>query len=141
MIKASIISLFVTVLLFAPARTADDGRIEVQQTISKQIDAFLNDDADTAYSVAAPGIKNRYPDKDGFFAMVKKSYQPVYRVGNYAFGRYAEPDPGAMAFQEVYITSPDGKDWTAVYKLLHQPDGSWKIGGVGIFPNSESKGI
>lgn len=137
--------MFVTALMFFsllvfPARAADDKTV-IQKTISDQIVAFLNDDAETAYSFAAPGIQDRFPDKDMFFAMVKKSYAPVYRPGNYAFGRYMAVEKDAMAFQEVLITGTDGKDWKAVYKLVRQPDTSWKIGGVGIFPNKDSQGI
>ncbi len=137
-------SMVLFILLFSlAAKTgwAEDTQSEIQKTISAQIMAFLDDDQDAAYSFAAPGIKARFASKEAFFAMVKKGYQPVYRPGNYAFGRYKELDPGVMAFQEVLISAPDGKDWTAVYKLVHQSDGSWKIGGVGMFPNKKSKGI
>ena len=137
--------LFMTILtlaflIAAPVRAEDDKAL-IQRTISDQIVAFLNDDAETAYSFAAPGIQNRFPDKELFFAMVKKSYAPVYRPGNYAFGRFMLVERDAMAFQEVLITGMDGQDWKAVYKLLRQPDQRWKIGGVGIFPNKDSKGI
>jgi hypothetical protein len=101
----------------------------------------LNDDVDTAYSFAAPGIKAIYPDKNVFFAMVKKSYEPVYHPGNYAFGRSRSIDNGAMIYHEVLISGRDGKDWTAVYQLARQPDGNYKINGVQIVPNTESKGI
>ena len=136
--------MIVTALMFVavialPAR-ADD-KTTIQKTISDQIIAFLNDDADTAYSFAAPGIQQKFPDKNAFFEMVRKSYAPVYRPGNYAFGRYLEMEKGVMAFQEVLITGTDGKDWKAVYKLVHQPDGSWKIGAVGMFENKDSQGI
>jgi len=30
----------------------------------------------------------------------------------------------------VLISGPDGKDWTALYFLVKQPDGSYKINGV-----------
>jgi hypothetical protein len=120
---------------------ADDNIDATRRIIERQIDAFLKDDAATAYSFAAPGIQARYPDKDAFFAMVKKSYQPVYHPGNYAFGRHKIVGGGAMILHEVIITGRDGKDWKAVYQMLRQPDGTYRIGGVAMVPETASKGI
>jgi len=121
--------------------SAEDVQAEAQQLIESQIKAFLNNDAETAYSFAAPGIKALYPDKDVFFAMVKRGYEPVYHPGNYAFGRSQSQDGDALVYQEVLITGADGKDWSAIYQLGRQPDGSYKINGVQIVPNTTSKGI
>jgi hypothetical protein len=120
---------------------AEDPLQATQATIQKQIQAFLHDDADAAYSFAAPGIKALFPDKEAFFAMVKKSYEPVYHPGNYAFGRSKSIDDGATIYQEVLITGSDGKDWSAIYQVTRQPDGSYKINGVQIIPNAASQGI
>ncbi|SEH91178.1 protein of unknown function [Rhizobium tibeticum] len=126
--------------LVATAR-AEDPIDTTRAMIEAQIKAFLNDDVDAAYSYAAPGIKAIYPDKNVFFAMVKKSYEPVCHPGNYAFGRSRSIDNGAMIYHEVLISGRDGKDWTAIYQIARQPDGSYKINGVHIVPNTESKGI
>ena len=120
---------------------AEDAVEGSRNVIEHQIEAFLKDDAATAYGFAAPGIKARYPDKESFFAMVKKSYQPVYKPGNYAFGRSKTIGDGGMILHEVLIEGRDGKDWKAVYQLLRQPDGTYKIGGVLIAPETDSKGI
>lgn len=137
----SFAALLCAALAFAPAARAEDPLQMTQSLIQGQIEAFLHDDAATAYSFAAPGIKALFPDKDIFFAMVKKSYQPVYHPGNYAFGRSRSIDNGAVVYQEVLITGTDDKDWTAIYQVTRQPDGSYKINGVQIVPNTESKGI
>ena len=113
--------------LAATAR-ADDPKAAGQDVIESQINAFLNDDMATAYSFAAPQIKNLFPDEARFFDMVKKGYAPVYRPGNFAFGRGEVNGDGMV--QEVLIAGPDGQDWTALYMLQRQPDGSWKIAGV-----------
>jgi hypothetical protein len=125
----------------ASALRAEDPVDVSRHVIEDQIKAFLKDDAEAAYAFAAPGIKARYPDKDAFFAMVKKSYEPVYHPGNYAFGRSKSVDSGAMILHEVIITGRDGKNWRAVYKMVRQPDGSYKIGGVVIVPDTISKDI
>ncbi|NTF81184.1 DUF4864 domain-containing protein [Rhizobium rhizogenes] len=128
-------------LILAPKAQAEDPVQTAQTLIQGQIEAFLQNDAATAYSFAAPGIRALFPDKDVFFAMVKKSYQPVYHPGNYAFGKSRAIDNGAVVYQEVLITGIDDKDWTAIYQIARQPDGSYKINGVQILPNTASKGI
>ncbi|MEF0942281.1 DUF4864 domain-containing protein [Rhizobium sp. BR 362] len=137
----SLAATFCITLAFAPAARAEDPVQSAQSLIQEQIEAFLHDDAASAYSFAAPGIKALFPDKDTFFAMVKKSYQPVYHPGSYAFGKSRAIDNGAVVYQEVLITGTDGKDWTAIYQITHQPDGSYKINGVQILPNATSEGI
>lgn len=127
-------------LLCSPAM-AQDPVYGSRRIIEQQIEAFLKDDAAAAYAFAAPGIQARYPDKDSFFAMVKKSYAPVYKPGNYAFGRSKTIGDGATILHEVLIEGRDGKDWKAVYQLLRQPDGSYRIGGVMMLPETDSKGI
>jgi hypothetical protein len=128
-------------LILGSKAQAEDPVHTAQTLIQGQIEAFLHNDAAAAYSFAAPDIKALFPDKDIFFAMVKKSYQPVYHPGNYAFGKSRAIDNGAVVYQEMLITGSDDKDWTAIYQILRQPDGSYKIGSVQVLPNTTSKGI
>lgn len=128
-------------LLSSLPAQAEDPLATTRAMIEQQIKAFLHDDAEAAYAYAAPGIRALYPDKNLFFAMVKKSYEPVYHPGNYAFGRSRSIDGGAMIYHEVLISGRDGKDWTAIYQVSRQPDGNYKINGVQIVPDTDSKGI
>jgi hypothetical protein len=139
--RAFILAAFLCCIVFARAAHAEDPVQTAQGLIEQQIEAFLHDDAATAYSFAAPGIKALFPDKDSFFAMVKKSYQPVFHPGNYAFGKSRAIDNGAVVYQEVLITGTDDKDWTAIYQITRQPDGSYKINGVQILSKATSEGI
>lgn len=121
-----------TAMLFATsiACLAGDAEATARQIISDQIDAFLSDDMDRAYSYASPGIQQMFPTPEIFFQMVKKGYGPVYRPGNFAFGRSEVSADGNSVVQEVLIHAPDGQDWTALYTLQRQPDGSYKISSV-----------
>ncbi|MGO4449996.1 DUF4864 domain-containing protein [Phyllobacterium sp. TAF24] len=130
MARAFPIAVIVSLLLVAAPAAADEPLDTGQSIIKKQITAFLSDDATTAYSFASPGIQGKFINKDVFFDMVKRAYQPVYRPGNFAFGRNKVSDSEIM--QEVVISGPDGKDWTALYQLTKQPDGSWKINAVRV---------
>lgn len=112
----------------APVMASADEKADAQAVIESQIEAFLANDAEAAYSFAAPGIKEIYPNTERFFEMVKRGYQPVYRPDNFAFGRMKTLD-GGLIVQEVLIAGPDGEDWTAIY-VLEKVDGTFKIRGV-----------
>lgn len=122
-------AVLMLLLAVAAAPRAHAGPVEDgQRIIAAQIQAFLDDDADAAYGFASPAIRLLYPDKDRFFAMVKRGYSPVYRPDNFSFGR--SKMSGDSVMQEVLIKGPDAVDWTAIYQLLKQPDGTLKINGV-----------
>jgi hypothetical protein len=134
--------LAIALVLHLPAAGfafAEDLESTARSIITQQIQAFLDDDAEKAYSFASPAIQTKFQNKDIFFSMVKKSYGPVYRPGNYAFGR--SKAAGDYFYQEVIISGVDGKDRTAVYGLQKQPDGSYRINGVQIMESADSKGI
>lgn len=118
-----------------------DPAMHARQVIEQQITAFLNNDAMTAYSFASPEIKSVFPNAERFFEMVKKSYAPVYRPGNYAFGRNQVSPDGTVAYQEVLISAPDGKDWAVYYELKRQRDGQFAINGVRMKRETNSQGI
>lgn len=139
-------ALFITAgLLAAPALAQQDISADpaglAKNVIEQQITAFLNNDATTAYSFASPEIKSVFPNAERFFEMVKKSYAPVYRPGNYAFGRNQVSPDGTVAYQEVLISAPDGKDWAVYYELKRQRDGQFAINGVRMKRETNSQGI
>ena len=124
----------------ASAEESDLG-VQARAVITQQITAFLNDDAKTAYSFASPEIKSVFPNAERFFDMVKRTYAPVFRPGNYAFGRNSLSKDGTVAFQEVLISAPDGKDWAVYYELKRQRDGNFAINGVRMKRETSSQGI
>ncbi len=134
------LALFLCVsLATAPDATPEDPALAVQEIIEQQIHAFLNNDPATAYALASPTIRSRFPTESAFFAMVKRDYAPVYRPGNFAFARIRVD--GDMVAQEVLISGPDGKDWTALYQLQRQPDGDSRINGVHLVHAAPGPGI
>jgi Domain of unknown function (DUF4864) len=121
--------LLVALLIAAPAHAADD--VAAAQTIIRsQVEALGRNDADTAYSYAAPGIKGIFPQADIFLSMVQQSYAPVYRHKSFEFGEARAAD-GKIA-QRVHIVDADGVPWEALYTLEQQPDGSVKISGCSL---------
>ena len=117
---------------------ADDAsKAKAQDIIRGQIEAFKSGQDAVAYSYASPYVKGFFPDVSIFMDMVKRGYQPVYNPKNYDFGRVKEPADGTV-IQEVLVTGPDGKPWTALYTLVRQPDGAWKINSVQLLPGDDS---
>ena len=112
--------------LAAPARAADDVAT-AQGVIRSQEQAFGRDDAEAAFSYAAPALQNVFQQPDIFMAMVRGSYAPVYRHKRFEFGEARATD-GQIA-QRVQIVDDDGVAWEALYTLQQQPDGSLKITG------------
>jgi hypothetical protein len=112
--------------LASPARAADD--VAAGQTVIRsQVEALGRDDAATAYSFAAPAIRDMFPQADIFMDMVRRSYAPVYRHKSFEFGE-ARVSGGQIA-QRVHIIDAEGVPWEALYTLEQQPDGSVKIIG------------
>jgi hypothetical protein len=112
--------------LASPARAADDVAA-AQTVIRSQVEALGRDDAATAYSFAAPAIRDMFPQADIFMDMVRRSYAPVYRHKSFEFGE-ARVSDGQIA-QRVHIIDAEGVPWEALYTLEEQPDGSVKIIG------------
>lgn len=108
------------------AAQSDADRVAIQSTIEGQLQAFLADDAATAYSFAAPGIKAMFPTKEIFMEMVRQGYRPVYRPRSYSFGELKVGAAGPE--QLVDIVDANGDYWTAHYTLA-LVDGEWRITG------------
>ena len=118
------------VFLFGAAPATADDVSAAQSVIRAQEQAFSRDDAATAYSHAAPEIKQLFPQADMFMQMVQQGYAPVYRHKSFEFGE-ARAASGRIA-QRVHIVDDNGEAWEAMYTLEQQPDGSLKITGCSL---------
>ena len=118
-------------LVLAPADGAHADGNAARAVIADQLESFLAGDFARAYGHASDDIKRIFPTLDRFMEMVQGGYMPVLSPGNYAFGRTETMADGRIV-QEVLIRAPDGGDWTAVYFMELQRDGSWKVDGVNL---------
>ena len=109
------------------AAFSEADRAAVQSTIEQQLQAFLRDDGATAYSFAAPTIKQMFPTVESLMDMVRQVYKPVYLPPSHSFGDLKE-EPGYLT-QSVDIVDAEGGYWTAIYTLRQDADGTWKITG------------
>jgi Domain of unknown function (DUF4864) len=132
----AVILLLATLLVCAgPARGADDVAA-AQSVIRAQEQAFSRDDAASAYSYAAPGIRQLFPEASIFMFMVQQSYAPVYRHRSFEFGE-ARAEGDTIA-QRVSIVDENGQAWEALYTLERQADGTLKITGCTLLKAGQS---
>jgi hypothetical protein len=123
-------------VLAAPVFADDDTPTDAaRRVIERQLDAFAHNDADAAYSFAAPGVQAQFPDSLGFLAMVAFHYPALYHHRRVEFGDAAEGD-GHVA-EVVLVTDDDGKLWQAIYKLEKESDGRWAISGCVVSESAE----
>lgn len=124
----SLLAILTTVVLLGQAFAATDrDREAIRDMVQKQIEAFKSDDAMRAFSFAAPALQSMFGSPERFMAMVRDSYQPVYRPRSYTMGQFKEGPEGSSL--SVSIQDAEGIDWTAIYTLEQQSDGSWRISG------------
>lgn len=108
------------------AVSPEDARA-VREVIEAQIDAFRKDDAARAFSLATPGIREKFGSPENFMDMVRSSYAVVYRPTSVAFEAPVAID--GRIVQPVSMTDAEGRAWLAVYPMQRQPDGSWRTDG------------
>ncbi|HSV54576.1 MAG TPA: DUF4864 domain-containing protein [Burkholderiaceae bacterium] len=106
---------------------SDAEQLQVRDVIQAQLDAFAQDDADTAFELATPGIRATLGKSERLLALVREAYPMVYRAASVAYFK-AEESNGTV-LQLVRITDPHSKSWLAIFSLERQADASWRISG------------
>ncbi len=129
----------VAIILLAGAASAEDlTAVSSRAIVERQFDAFQRDDAEAAYALAAPTIKDMFSDADHFMAMVRDHYAPVYRHRSADFGAFKES--GDEASLEATLVDNDNVVWTALYSFRRGPNGDWLISGC-ILAKAEGSAI
>lgn len=131
-VVALLAALFPAAALRAQELVPPGDESATRMVIEEQIAAFKAGDHARAYSHAAPNIQQVFPTVERFISMVQGGYMALYDPESYTFGRNALIS--GQVHQEVIVTDEAGKQWQAVYTLIRQPDGSWKISGVKLNP-------
>lgn len=115
----------------APVSKGDTKKI--RGVIQAQLDAFARDDAQRAFSYAAPGIRKMFGTPERFLAMVREGYPVVYRPASVGF--LAPEANGATVIQAVEMADTEGTLWVAVYQLERQRGGAWRITSCELMPS------
>ena len=105
--------------------------IETQEIIDSQLKAFLDQDAELAYSFAAPIIRLKFKNSQEFMNMVKNYYEPVFNPKQYYFidAQYLE---GAI-YHNLQIISQSNTSYLATYSLVRDGE-NWRISGCALYP-------
>src|SRR5271168_1589061 len=138
-VMRSIEACIVAATLWVSTASAEESAAaHSRATIERQFDAFARDDADAAYALADPTIKEMFVDADHFMAMVRDRYAPVYRHRSVEFGDFAVE--GDEASLKATLVDNDNVVWTALYSLRREANGDWLISGC-VLEKAEGSAI
>ncbi len=109
-------------------------RMAIQGVITRQVEAFRHDDAETAFGFASPGIQDQFGTPGRFLDMVRRAYPAVHRPRAMEFTglRLGE---GAVV-QEVELVGPNGALELALYTMERDSAGAWRIAGCTLVPSA-----
>jgi hypothetical protein len=138
-LKKTIAAVAATVSLWVAVASAEDlNPASSRAIIERQLDAFARDDAEAAYALAAPTIKQMFADADHFMAMVRDHYGAVYRHRSVEFGAFKESDDEASL--EATLVDNDNVVGTALYSFRRVSNGDWLISAC-VLVKSEGSAI
>ncbi|EPX81715.1 DUF4864 domain-containing protein [Litoreibacter arenae] len=118
----TIVAVFV-----AQSAVAEERIAGIENTIRSQVDAFLAEDAPTAFSYASPNIKRLFGTPERFGMMVQKGYPMVWSPSEVRFLELRRQGP--LVFQKVLFMDANGAPHVLEYNML-QTEGGWLIDGV-----------
>ena len=118
------------------ARISAADASEIRAVIHRQIDAFRRDDAQGAFALASPGVREAFGSPERFLEVVRASYRAVYRPASVAFLDLVVIDGEVV--QQLQVTDRAGAVWVAFYAMQRQRDGSWRTNGCHLVPPARS---
>lgn len=118
----------------APAQPLDvDAVSAMRRVIDAQLEAFSRDDVEGAFSLASPGIRERFVTAETFARMVREQYAVVYRSASRAFLRPVVED-GTVIFP-VQLSDRNGRVWVALYTMQRVGE-EWRVAGCQLVPGA-----
>ena len=97
----------------------------VRAVIEAQLEAFAADDAERAFSYAAPSIHQMFETAPQFMAMVQGRYSMLVKPESVVF--LLPSSVRGSVIQEVLLRDSGGRLWRAAYRLEPIADGAWRI--------------
>lgn len=111
----------------------DDADVKaVQRVIGGQIYALKSGNHQSAYSYAAPNVKQAFPSVKNFISMLQNGYKPLYQHISYIFGKNTTSN--GEVYQEVIVADEARQLWQFIYTLKQQKDFRWKVTNVVMYP-------
>lgn len=103
----------------------------ITAVIAAQIAAFQQDDFETAFSYASPGIRGIFGTVERFGAMVRGGYPMVWRPAEVRYGALREV--AGDLWQRVEVIDQKGRLHFLDYQMKETVEG-WKINAVQLLP-------
>jgi hypothetical protein len=111
---------------------SEGDRSQIRSVIAAQLQAFQEDDAETAFEFASPGIQDMFRTPMNFLQMVRQSYQAVYRPRSVIFEDLVLLQD--LPTQPVLLLSAEGVPVRALYLMENKTSGDWRITGCYLIP-------
>lgn len=118
--------VFGAMMVAQPAAAQDAA---IRGVIGAQVEAFLADDFERAFTYASPAIRRIFGTPERFGRMVREGYPMVYRPREV---RYLDLRTVAgRLWQRVMMTDAEGRIHFLDYEMVETPEG-WQINAVQI---------
>jgi hypothetical protein len=129
MLRTACLALCLLLPAAAPAadRVTTADAAEIRAVIHRQIDAFKRDDAQGAFALVSPGVRQAFQTPEKFLDVVRMAYRAMYRPSAVACMDMLVL--GGDVVQQVQVTDRSGLVWVAYYAMQRQADGSWRTNG------------
>jgi len=106
----------------------------IQQVIGDQVKALKAGDGTKAISYSAPGIRQQFRTPEGFLRMVRANYRALLDARYSTFLDGAVVD--GITIQPLQLVLPDNTVVVALYTMVKQKEGDWRIAGCVIAPST-----
>ena len=123
MVRIVLVTL-VALVLALPVRAQNS---DVVGVITSQIEAFQNDDFETAFTYASPLIQGVFKTPEQFGQMVRRGYPMVWRPADVQFLEQRNTD--GFIYQKVLFKDAAGGLTVLEYEMLKVGE-TWQINGV-----------
>lgn len=101
-----------------------------QETVTAQIVALQDGEAEAALALAGESFRAGYADPERFLADIERAgYGPIIAARTYSFGTFRETENG-LVLQIVNLTGGDQSLYEAVYEMVDEPGQGWRVRGV-----------
>jgi hypothetical protein len=133
LIARALLPLYAVLALLLTPLAASAGPLSAQDekqiiaVVQSQLNAFAAEDAEKAFSYAAPNIRALLGTAENFLEMVRSQYDVVVHPVSVVFLK--PKGDGGESVLKVQLTDEDGDVWTATYTLQRQKNKQWRITG------------
>lgn len=114
---------------------SEHDKTTIRQAIEKQLRAFQEDDAVTAFACVSPTVQQKFDTPDKFITMVKQEYQAVYCPRSFMFRGFTLIND--YPAQVSIVMDRVGNLAQTIHIMQHQSDRTWRIHGYYIVPIDE----